>query len=246
MSGIDVVTTLAHFAIVTYMVEPDALRPHIDARFDLDTIIDAEGREKALISVVPFLDQDFRFVRFPWKKWRFGQTNYRAYVRDRNTGEHVVWFFGTVLDSWTVNIPRFAWRLPWHRARITFDVAYDADFGRYSHYQMTASSNWAPARLAIEDSGKPPTQLTGFPELESGLVLLTHPLYGYYYRRDGSLGRYSIWHHRLETTLGTVTEASFPLLDQLNLVPTGDLTSVHSVLIQPETEFTIYLPPGAA
>lgn len=244
-SFLDVVTTLAHFAIVTYMVEPDALRPHISKRFELDCMTTPDGTQKALISVVPFVDQDFCFVRFPWFKWRFGQTNYRAYVTDRQTGEHVVWFFGTALDSFSVNIPRYAWKLPWHRAQIRFETTYDPALSRYTKYRMVASSQWAPAALELEDSGKPTQELLGFPNLESGLVLLTHPLRGYYYRRDGKVGGYSVWHDRLKTTAGRVTRASFPLLAQLGLVPEADLSTIHSVMIQPETEFTVYLPPVA-
>ena len=227
------------------MVEPENLRPHVHERFELDCITAEDGTQKALISVVPFLDLDFRFVRFPWKKWRFGQTNYRAYVTDRKTGEHVVWFFGTSLASWTVNIPRYVWKLPWHSAEISFDTTYDAASHRYTIYRMSTRSEWASAELELIDLGQPPQSLAAFPDLETGLVLLTHPLRGYYYRRDGKLGRYAIWHDRLQPTEGRVAHASFPLLDRLGLVENGDLSSLHSVLIQPETEFTIYLPPTA-
>lgn len=245
-SGLNVETTLAHFAIITYMVEPEALRPHVHERFELDCIPSPDGSQKALISVVPFVDRDFRFVRCPWPTWSFGQTNYRAYVTDSESGEHVAWFFGTSLASATVNIPRFVWRLPWYNAHIRFDTEYDSERGHYTKYQMSTSSEWAPAKLAIEDSGLPPRELVYFPDLESGLVLLTHPFRGYYYRRDGTLGGYSIWHDRLQMTEGRAITASWPLLQQLELVEDGDLSAIHSVLIQPETEFTIYLPPVAA
>ena len=242
-AGIDVVTMLEHFAIITYLVDPAALRPHIDERFEPDCVTAADGSEKALLSVVPFLDRDFRFVRFPFFKWRFGQTNYRAYVTDRTTGEHAVWFFGTSLASWTVNIPYYIWRLPWYQATINFDVAWDESAQRYSRYQFTTDSEWAPAQCTLEDSGAAVQELAGFPDLETGKVLLTHPLKGYYYRRDGSLGSYSIWHDKLQLTSGRAIQANFPLLDRLGLVKEGDLDAIHSVLIQPATEFTIYLPP---
>jgi len=244
-SGMDVQTTLAHFAIVTYMVDPDILRTHVHERFELDCITASDGSQMALISVVPFLDRDFRFVRMPWPKWSFGQTNYRAYVRDRVTGEHVVWFFGTSLASATVCIPRFVWKLPWYHAQIRFDTSYDNESHRYTKYRMVTQSKWAPAELDLTDTGEPVEHLPGFEELEAGLVTLTHPLTGYFYLRDGSLGSYSIWHDRLNLTRGEVVTARFPLLDTLGLVPTGDVSAIHSVMIQPETEFTIYLPPKA-
>jgi len=145
-SALTVATKLAHFAIITYIVEPDVLRQYIHERFELDCIFLPDGRRKALVSVVPFLDREFHFVRCPWPKSTFGQTNYRAYVTDTTSGEHVAWFFGTSLASIAVGVPRFAWKLPWHHAEISFDTQYDEKAGRYLSYEMTTCSKWAPAR----------------------------------------------------------------------------------------------------
>lgn len=240
--GIDVETTLAHFAIITCLIDPALLRPLIHPRFQLD-LVEVDGQERALLSVVPFMDQDFRFVRFPWIRWRFGQTNYRVYVTDTQTGEHVAWFIGTSLDSWTVSIPRRLWKLPWHRAHISFDCHYDETAHRYSRYRMQTTDSWADAEIELQDTGQPPTKLTGFDDLETGLVILTHPRKGFYYRRDGRLGTYQIWHDRLQTTAGSTTSARFTLLEELGLVAPGEEPAIHSVLLQHETEFTIYLPP---
>ena len=244
--GMDVETTLAHFAIITYMVDPEALRPHVHERFELDCIAAPDGSLKALISVVPFLDQDFRFAACPWPRASFAQTNYRAYVTDSVTGEHVAWFFGTALSNWRVAVPRFCWSLPWHRADIQFETDYDTATTRYTKYEMTSCSAWAPAELSLEDTGCAPQRLLGFADLESGSVLLTHPMRGYFHRRDGRLGNYAIWHDRLALTEGRVTQASFPLLDRLGVVKEGDVSAIHSVLMMPRTDFIIYLPPTLA
>ena len=110
-SGIDVVTTLTHFAIVTYRVAPDVLCRHIHPRFEPD-LIDCGGGKAALVSVVPFVDQDFRLARFPWLKGHF-RTNQLSGIRHGSeTGEHTVWFSGTSLDSPAVFVPRHLWKLP--------------------------------------------------------------------------------------------------------------------------------------
>ncbi|MDB4981962.1 MAG: hypothetical protein JWM82_2714, partial [Myxococcales bacterium] len=176
-------------------------------------------------------------------RFRFGQTNYRTYVRDRETGQPAVWFFGTTLDSWLVVVPRYVWKLPWHRGRVRFDCAFDAEHGRYARYRMTTQSAWAPVELELEDSGDPVASLAGFPDLEAGLVALTHPLMGVYTRRDGALGTYRIWHDRLRCTAGRVVDARFGLLDRLGVVPFAEQLAPHSVLLQHRSEFTIYLPP---
>ena len=241
--GLAAETSLRHFSIVTFCVDPDRLRAHLHARFEPDIIPDTQGRGRALVSVVTFLDEDFRFVACPWPRNTFGQTNYRSYVTDTATGEHVAWFFGTCLDSLSVVIPRYLWRIPWHRARMTFDCRYNGAAARYETIKVRTSSKWAPARLELEDLGRPPRDIAGFSNREAGLVLLTQPTRGFFFRRDGALGSYSIWHDRMAPNDGVATVAEFPLLDRLGLVAEGDLEPVHSVLIQPRVDFTIYLPP---
>lgn len=240
VGGLDAITTLRHFAIVTYAVEPDRLRPLVHPRFELDEVTIA-GERRGLISVVPFQDQDFRAAAFTGPRWQFGQTNYRIYVRDARTRERSVWFLGTTLGSWTVAVPRILWRLPWHYGRFHFSCRQDAG-GRYSSFKVETRSRWAPATLELEDGGEAPV-LPGFPDLETGLVVLTHPLVGHYFRRDGRLGTYSVWHDRLTPSAGRIRTARWGLLDRLGIVPFDSQHETHSVLIQPSVEFIIRLPP---
>jgi uncharacterized protein YqjF (DUF2071 family) len=242
--GLAAETSLQHFAIVTYWVDLLELRKHLHPRFEPVCLAANDRSSRALVSVVTFLDRDFRFAIFPWFKRSFGQTNYRAYVRDTQTGEYAVWFFGTCLDSVFVAVPHYFWQLPWHRAQMEFDCQYDQTEARYGTFKVKTRSRWAPAQLEIKDSGKPPEQLDGVPNLEAGLVLLTHPLRGYFFRRDGALGNYTIWHDRARLTVGTVQEARYSLLQKLGLVEEGAQSDIHSVLIQPSMDFTIYLPPS--
>jgi hypothetical protein len=237
-------TTLEHFVIVTYWVDPSNLRKHLHPRFE-PVCLSVEGKStESLVSVVTFVDRDFRFAACPWFKRRFGQTNYRTYVQDTKTGEYVAWFFGTCLDSISVAVPRYLWRLPWHRARMNFKCDYDQIARRYAIFDVTTESRWAPARLSVEDTGKPPAQLAGISNLDAGLVLLTHPLRGYFFRQDGSLGSYAIWHDRAQPTVGGIKKANYPILQRLDLVELGDQKRIHSVLIQPAIDFAIYLPPA--
>jgi hypothetical protein len=75
------------------------------------------------------------------------------------------------------------------------------------------------------------------------MLALTHPLTGYYRRRDGVLGTYAIWHDRLRPTVGRLRSARFGLFDRLGVVPYAEQARPHSVLVQRRTEFTVYLPP---
>lgn len=240
--GIDVVSKLRHFAIITYAVEPARLAGLFPPRFALDTIT-VDGQTKGLLSVVPFIDVDFTAAVYSFPTFTMGQTNYRLYVTDTATGEHCVWFLGTVLDSWTVAVPRYLWRLPWHPGRIRFDCDVDEANGRYRQYTMHTEAAWAPARVRLSQEPQPELALPGFRDTETGLVLLTHPLAGYYYRRDGRLGSYRVWHERLRVTPARLASAQFGLLARMGLVTAAEQAQPHSVLVQPETEFTVYLPP---
>lgn len=238
--GIDVVTKLQQFAIITYAVDPARLLPLIPPRFKLDTII-VEGEEAALLSVVPFIDVDFTSAVFPFPRFRCGQTNYRMYIIDQQTGERAVWFLGTVLDSWTLVVPRHLWRLPWYAGRIDFKNVVEN--GRGLQYQMRTVSQWASAEVHLVDSDAEEAVFPGFPDSESALVYLTHPLTAYYYRRDGKLGSYRVWHERLQMRPLQCIEARFDLLDRLGIIPFAEQRLPYNVMFQPETEFTIYLPP---
>lgn len=236
-------TTLEHFTIITHFVDPAALRKHLHPRFEPISVPAGDRGPQALISVVTFFDRDFRFTSFPWVKNHFGQTNYRAYVIDTLTGEHVAWFFGTSLASLAVVVPRLVWRLPWHRARMSFDCRFDPVEARYERLAVKTESRWAPADFKVEDTGRAPEALPGFKNLEAGLFLLTQPTRGVFFRNDRSLGGYSIWHDRMRPTVGAVRSSRHRLLADLGLVGDGDCSGIQSVLIQRRIDFTIYLPP---
>ncbi|HTD65079.1 MAG TPA: DUF2071 domain-containing protein, partial [Candidatus Limnocylindria bacterium] len=239
--GINAITTLRHFAIITYAVPPERLHLLIDSRFELDCI-ELAGKTRALLSVVTFEDQDFRMATFPSPRWRFGQTNYRIYVRDRFSGERVVWFLGTTLGSWMVALPRYVWRLPWHYGRFSFSCT-ELGTGIYDSFRVTTKSRWAPMTLELLQEAKQRPCFPGFPDEETAYVFITHPLIGYYARRDGRIGTYSVWHERLSPCAARVRVAEFGLLDRLNIVPFAEQTNPYSVLIQPRTEFLVRLPP---
>jgi len=240
--GIDVLCKLKHFAIITYAADPSRFDGLLPDRFKLDTI-KINGEEKALLSVVPFLDTDFTSAVYPFPKFTMGQTNYRIYIIDTTTGERCVWFLGTTLDSWTIVVPRYLWNLPWHNGKVKFDCDYDSINNSYRKYKMTTESAWAKADVEIKQINNSTIDLDGFDDNEAGLVYLTHPLAGFYRRRDGKLGSYRVWHKKLEVSSATLISADFDLLTRLNLVTHSEQQTPHSVLIEPINEFTIYLPP---
>ena len=240
-TGLDVQCKLQHFALITYALDPARFNGIIPERFKLDTI-QYQGQQQALMSVVPFIDVDFTSAVYPFPKFTMGQTNYRVYVIDQETQQRCVWFIGTTLDSWTLMVPRYLWQLPWHTAIFNFDCQQN-EIGLYTQYKMQTQSAWAAAELHLTQAETDTWNYAGFPDLESYQVFLTHPLAGFYHRRDGKLGTYRVWHDRLQPKPAALLHAKFELLDRMNLVNFEDQLQPYSVLIEPVNEFTIYLPP---
>lgn len=240
--GLDVLCGLKHFAIITYAVPVDRFQGLFPERFQLDTV-EINGQEMGLISVVPFVDVDFTSAVFSFPKFTMGQTNYRIYIIDIETGERCVWFLGTTLDSWTLAVPRYLWNLPWHRGKVSFDCTINEATGLYDKYHMETQSDWAEASVSLIQSESISFEFPGFPDTESALVYLTHPLAGFYYRRDKKLGTYRVWHKELDVKPAKLQSARFKLLSELGIVKEAEQSSPYSALIEPINEFTIYLPP---
>lgn len=237
-------TTLRHFALITYSLPRARLAPHIpEERFEISAF-SVGGQERALLSVVPFLDEDFRFPRLlPFIRSSFGQTNHRVYVTDRRTGEPAVWFLGTTLGSPVVALPRHLWKLPWHAARYRFDCRYDEARRRYERYALEIDSAWCSGSIELADEGIAPGLLEGFTSMEEQTLVLTHPTSGYFRRRDGRLGTYSIWHEEMRMSAARPLCLYLGLYERLGLLSRAEMQQPHSVLLCPSVEFDIHLPP---
>lgn len=242
-SGLDAICKLQHFSIITYAVDPSRFKRLFPPRFKLDTVT-IDGHEKGLVSIVPFVEVDFTSAVIPFPNFTMGQTDYRVYIIDRATGERCVWSLGTILDSWTLAVPRHLWKLPWHHGSITFECDFDTKTSCYTKYSMRTKAEWAPARVELTQKPEQDLELPGFPDTETGLVYLTHPLAGFHHRRDGRLGTYRVWHKRLKVRPASLLSANFGLLTRMGLVTDNEQKNPHSILVEPINEITIYLPPS--
>ncbi len=237
---IDVSSHLDHFALINYAVPKGRLEPFIPTeRFEIMEF-DLGGERLAMLSVVPFLDADFAFYRLlPWLQFRFPQTNHRIYVLDRKTGEPVVWFLGTTLGSRVVHIARFLWRIPWYPADYRMDCRYDEENAIYESYRMRIDSEWCTAEIEIEDSGTPADLSV------AERLILTHPVDGYFYRLDGRIGGYGIWHDVIPLTTAHPLNLYFSLYERLGIMDRAEMQAPHSIFICPRILFEIYMPPRA-
>jgi Uncharacterized conserved protein (COG2071) len=223
---------LDDFAIITYRVDQDRLAALLPPGVVPQVLPFDDGGRGALVSAVAFRDRDFHFRFCPPVGMSCGQINYRAYVLVN--GEPGVWFFGTDLDHPLVLLPRLLWQMPWQRARISIE----AQPGRW-HLAANDSASASHCELTVTD--RPLGRLDGFADAAATVRILTHPADGWYQRRDGAIGHYSIWHEVLAARVCSPESARFPFFEKLGLI-TAD-AAPHSAVSQPTIHFDIHTPP---
>lgn len=241
---LDAKTTLRHFALINYAVSPERLAKFIPADHFEVACFETNKGTKAFLSVVAFLDVHFNFFRLASGiKFSFYQTNHRAYVTEKKTGQPVVWFFGTNLGSRLVQIPRSLWKIPWHYSKYDADFRFDPVSNRYEKYHYNFESDWCRGRIELRDTGEPIAVMDGFASLDEMKLILTHPVHGFYRRLDGKLGTYQVWHKEMVCTKGISDNLYFSLYEKNGLMTKDEMQQPHSIFLCPEVEFEVHLPP---
>ncbi len=244
-SLLSVKSILKHLCVVTYAVPPERLRPHLPQELELETIATPQGETRALLSAVTFFNHNFSNARIPTPGNHFGQTNYRVYVQHKQ--QRAVWFLGTTLGTYFVHVPRVLWGMPWHHGRFHFHTRQktDAPDSPYQQLEIEVKGGATPMHIAIDDTQQPVHALSGFATTEETLQVLTQPSVGLYAWRGSrtKIGRYSIWHDFYSATIGTLRHGYYKLLEDLEIVRRDEFQHPHSVMVQPQILYIIYLPP---
>ena len=84
-------------------------------------------------------------------------------------------------------------------------------------------------------------RLDGFKDADESALILTHPFDGYFSRSNGRLGKYAVWHPRLQPTAGHAEEARYAVFEELDLI--SHRATPHSVMLQRQVAFDVRLPP---
>lgn len=233
-------TKLRHFSILTYLVEFEKLRNIIPEKFDIYTIV-VDNKKFGLISAVTFIDKDFHFKKIlPFWKLEFPQTNYRAYIVNKDSGEKCAWFFGTGLGSPLVAIPKMIWKMPWFYSKYKTNFEY-AD--KYLTYKIEISAFNSSATIDVIEDERSNFITKDFTSFEEARLILTHPVTGYFLRSDNTIGQYKIWHPEMEIKTGQCKNAYFEKYEKLGLLSKEEMKQPYSVLLTKEIEFIIDLPP---
>jgi hypothetical protein len=222
---------LEEFAIINWSVDPERLQRCLPPGFEAD-----EQRGVANVAMVAFKNNGFHFRAAPFVRLSCGQADYRTFVRHGD--ERGVWFFGGSLSSRLVSVATQLWKMPWHHDAIKIsasstdvstEVSTDESTGRWS---LDAAGRWGAAAAVLTTTGR------AFPAAPAPTI---NPVIGWYPRRDGGVGRYSVWHRPLQLREADAQVGRCDVFERLALIDKGQTPSAAG--IQRRIEFEIHTPP---
>jgi len=250
---LDAITILSNYCQVNFTTPPEKLKEIIHPRFEPITILlPGSNIQQAIISAVIFQEKDFHFPLIPYfGNYTFNQVNYRSYCIDKETGLRTIWFLGTIIDHWSIFVPRNVLRFPWHRAKISFETdfqGHDEHNKYYEKYHMTAKGQYGTANIHVKDLKRKAEDgdFPGFPNKETALIYLTHSLSAHFFSRGKKekLKCLEIWHEPMDPNVGVFDDKAvsyFDLFEKLGLITREQ--KPYNILLQPQIQYDVYLPP---
>lgn len=228
---------LHHVLYVSYLVPASQVRPHVPDMLSLST---AAG-DRVFVSVVSMSCNGVRMTAFPWPAFNYSQLNIRTYVKDPQTGKPAVCFLHSGVSSTIVSALTRVFGMSWQKVAFELQANQSRD-GGYSDY--LARGNWkGDINIRAGESDGTGKAVEPFQSRESLIDHLTAPLIGFGGPR-GNAKRFEIIHRPLEVRAGELRSIQFELLRSMNLMDEAAMEKPHNVLLAPQAEFTVCLPPG--
>lgn len=185
--------------------------------------------------MVAFRSRGFHFRAAPFARISCGQADYRALVRRGE--ERGVWFFGGSLSSRLVDVAGTLWKMPWHYTSIDITASHGDATGRW---KFDATGDWGTATVALIHTGRP-FAAPDFGDSTEAASALVDPFVGWYPRRDGGVGRYSVWHEPLQLGEAIAETARCDVFEGLGLIDNEQ--QPISAGMQRRIRFDIHTPP---
>ena len=227
--------TLRHVLYVSYLVPMSRVRPSVPNILALA----APDSDLVFISIVSLTCENVRAAILPWPSFNYHQLNLRTYVVDPLTGASAVYFLRSGVTSATTSALTRAIGLPWERMVLQTEVSGNGERGSLEY---VARGRWGgEIFIRAQQSQSTLTEIPPFRDLESAIDHLTGPLVGFI-GPQGHTKRFEIRHRALEVRLGKLCEIRFPLLAG-TLLEEGQMQEPHNVLMVPQAEFEVRLPP---
>lgn len=214
---------------ISYQVPATMIRSKVPG------VLPLQSSEKGTVylSLVAMECRQVRLAGCPWPRFNYDQLNLRTYVTDPGTGEPAVYFLKSGVSMGLVPILTRIMGIPWEKISFKLEKRPSREEKGVYH----ASGHWLGG-VSFEIS----SPAGDIPD-ESKVRSITGPLTGFM-GTAGRLRRFGISHRALRTLPATMNEIRFPLLADMGLVSEDSILRPDNVLLVPEAEFTVHLPPS--
>lgn len=210
---------------VSYLVPVDRIRPLVPSELTL-----ASTNDKVFISIVAMRCRRVHLSGLRWPSFSYDQLNLRTYVADPETGKPAVYFFKSGVSSKLINTATSILGIPWER--ISFSLFTERSDTGATYYR--AAGNW---NGEIEILMKSPV----VEDLSKTVIEhITGPMAGFI-GSDKRLKRIAIEHKVLDVRALSLLRIRFNLPVEAGLLITSELDKPDSVLIVPESRFTVFI-----
>ena len=226
---------LRHVAYLSYLLPAPQVRRLVPDVLPLSAVDD----NKVFVSVVILQSRDVRLASFPLMRFNYNQINLRTYVKDPYTGNQAVYFVKSGVTSAPVSLLTRIVGPSWQEVTLSIEVK-QSDPGHYEHY--AAFGQWSgDFHLVAEETELDLSEIAPFGSVQSAADYLIRPLIGFY-GPQGRIGRFEISHPPIRPRAMQLLEFQWPVLDAMGLVSEEKVKEPHTVLLVPESRFSIFLP----
>lgn len=231
------------FLLVTYAVPVERLHGqlHGDLHPDLhpETVTDAQGRQRALVSATCFRNDRLRWAGGPGPTHDFHQSTFRSYVVHRRRGAGAL-FLASATSTVPSTIGQRLGLRDTRRGRFTVHTERTGDAG-YARYAATIEQPVGVDEL-VAVATEPARAVPPFRSGREHVRFLTHRLHGYAVSLPGVWVDAPVLHREMAAFQGQLVRARLPSLDRLGLVGEAEWSRPFSVLVAPGATFDL-LPP---
>ena len=215
---------LESLVYISYLLPSERVRPFVPGVLPLAS--DELG--KIYVSFVAMKCRHVRLSNIPWPRFNYDQLNLRTYVSDPHSGAPAVYFLKSGVSIGIVPPITRLMGIPWEK------ISFNMDAGSSPVYR--AWGDWL-GQIDFEIGS-----LEGEALQEQLVRHLTGPMMGFM-GGEGKLRRFRISHRSLEVRKAVLSYIRFPLPVEEGLLSEAELQQPDNVLMVPEAEFTVYLPP---
>ena len=231
---------IQNFALVTHAVPAERVRAHVPERFRLQTFVDDDGREKALVSANGFCNRQTHLSGLRYPAHDFDQVTFRTYVDFR--GRRGSYFFGTYVST------RLSWVGQFSVARNTWLADFDVDVrlatDGYESYRCRAAGPRGEVAYRVEAAEAPAAKVP-FTTGDDLAGFITHRLWGFTKSPAGIQIQGRVDHRRMHPFSGRLLEGNCGFWERMGILEPDEFEDAYSVLVEPSVRFTLFPPRPA-